>query len=64
MAAYEASNNQRYALVVGNPARAVGWICARGNRIRVGDKRAVGSCEACGTSHSRTGDGVEVIAPT
>jgi UDP-2-acetamido-3-amino-2,3-dideoxy-glucuronate N-acetyltransferase len=35
-----------YALVVGNPARITGWMCACGNRIRF-QEDGQGSCTAC-----------------
>jgi UDP-2-acetamido-3-amino-2,3-dideoxy-glucuronate N-acetyltransferase len=42
-----------YALIVGNPGRVAGWMCACGNRIRfepTGDK---GSCTACGKRYRK-----------
>lgn len=36
-----------YGLVVGVPARRVGWMCRCGVRLRVADGRA--TCEACGS---------------
>jgi UDP-2-acetamido-3-amino-2,3-dideoxy-glucuronate N-acetyltransferase len=54
-----------YALMVGVPARRVGWMCQCGVRLRVQDGRA--TCVACGTSYGerdglleqidRSGDG-------
>jgi UDP-2-acetamido-3-amino-2,3-dideoxy-glucuronate N-acetyltransferase len=38
-----------YALVVGVPARQVGWMCQCGVRLRVRDGRA--SCSACGATY-------------
>jgi UDP-2-acetamido-3-amino-2,3-dideoxy-glucuronate N-acetyltransferase len=42
-----------YALVVGNPARIVGWMCVCGNRITFGADDAVGGCRACGRSYAK-----------
>jgi len=43
-----------YALVVGNPARRVGWMCKCGNRFRRGDKGFRKSkCDACGLSYPK-----------
>jgi UDP-2-acetamido-3-amino-2,3-dideoxy-glucuronate N-acetyltransferase len=42
-----------YALVVGNPARQVGWICQCG--IRLGAVRGGVRCQACGRSYQITG---------
>jgi hypothetical protein len=40
-----------YALVVGNPGRIVGWMCACGNRIKFEKSAGVGSCIYCGKSY-------------
>jgi UDP-2-acetamido-3-amino-2,3-dideoxy-glucuronate N-acetyltransferase len=44
-----------FALVVGNPARVVGWMCACGNRIKLetGERDAV--CRACRKRYQRIG---------
>jgi UDP-2-acetamido-3-amino-2,3-dideoxy-glucuronate N-acetyltransferase len=44
-----------YALMVGVPARRVGWMCRCGVRLRIQDGRA--TCAACGTSY-RERDGL------
>jgi len=44
-----------YALVVGVPAKRIGWMCHCGERL--GDAGA-GNCKACGTSYERAGDGI------
>ncbi len=36
-----------YALVVGNPARQVGWMCACGNRIEFANGKTRGTCSSC-----------------
>ena len=45
-----------YALVVGMPARRVGWMCQCGERL---PDSGVGTCRACGSSYQRTGDGIK-----
>jgi len=45
-----------YALVVGNPARLVGWMCACGVRLRL--KGDAARCGACGATYERDGDGL------
>src|SRR5690606_24671122 len=44
-----------HALVVGNPAKVVGWVCTCGNRIQFDDP-STGSCVDCGRSYDREGD--------
>ena len=46
---------QPYALVVGVPARRVGWMCQCGERL---PDSGVGTCAACGSSYERAGDGI------
>ena len=36
-----------YALVVGNPARVIGWMCRCGHRIEFDGEGGMGSCIAC-----------------
>jgi UDP-2-acetamido-3-amino-2,3-dideoxy-glucuronate N-acetyltransferase len=44
-----------YALVVGVPARRVGWMCQCGERLPdSGD----GTCAACGSTYVATADGI------
>jgi UDP-2-acetamido-3-amino-2,3-dideoxy-glucuronate N-acetyltransferase len=44
-----------HALVVGVPARRIGWVCACGVRLPdAGD----GTCETCGTTYARAGEGI------
>jgi len=42
-----------YALMVGVPARRVGWMCHCGIRLDVGDGH--GTCKACGARYQETG---------
>jgi UDP-2-acetamido-3-amino-2,3-dideoxy-glucuronate N-acetyltransferase len=44
-----------YALVVGVPARQIGWVCACG--VRLGDT-GEGVCGGCGTRYVRAGSGI------
>jgi UDP-2-acetamido-3-amino-2,3-dideoxy-glucuronate N-acetyltransferase len=48
-----------YGLVVGMPARRIGWMCACG--VRLPDEGA-GVCAACGTQYRRTGTTIERVA--
>ncbi|HWO89769.1 MAG TPA: acyltransferase [Gemmatimonadales bacterium] len=42
-----------HALVVGNPARQVGWMCACGERLRLKD--GTGTCARCGSAYTEQG---------
>lgn len=44
-----------FALVVGVPARRIGWMCQCGERLPDG---GVGTCAACGSSYEPSGDGL------
>jgi len=48
-----------YALVVGNPGRIIGWMCACGERIRFSEDNAPGSCQACQRQYTKKG--MEVV---
>src|SRR5687768_10112922 len=48
-----------YALMVGVPARRVGWMCQCGERL---PNDGLGRCTACGTTYERRGDGIAAIA--
>jgi UDP-2-acetamido-3-amino-2,3-dideoxy-glucuronate N-acetyltransferase len=50
-----------YALMVGVPARRVGWICQCGERLRFEAGRS--RCEACGASYEERDGGLAVIDP-
>ena len=45
-----------YALVVGNPARMLGWVCQCGQRLTFEDRLA--TCRACGLSYVDRGGAV------
>ena len=47
-----------HALVVGNPARAVGWVCCCGARIAF--RRSLARCSSCSLDFSLTERGVEL----
>jgi len=49
-----------YALMVGVPARRVGWMCQCGERLRVVDGTA--ECAACGSRYSEAGGALRPIA--
>jgi UDP-2-acetamido-3-amino-2,3-dideoxy-glucuronate N-acetyltransferase len=57
-----------YALVVGVPARRVGWMCACGERLPDGGAGGGGgqrdeltlACAACSRSYARDGDGLQL----
>jgi UDP-2-acetamido-3-amino-2,3-dideoxy-glucuronate N-acetyltransferase len=49
-----------YALVVGNPARQVGWMCACGVRLRLGVNGA--SCETCRRRYVKNGASLDALA--
>jgi UDP-2-acetamido-3-amino-2,3-dideoxy-glucuronate N-acetyltransferase len=44
-----------YALMVGVPARRVGWMCQCGERL---PDAGVGRCTSCGTEYERSGEGI------
>jgi UDP-2-acetamido-3-amino-2,3-dideoxy-glucuronate N-acetyltransferase len=44
-----------YGLVVGVPARRVGWVCSCGVRLPDGGE---GSCRGCGTTYAPSGEGI------
>lgn len=48
-----------YALMVGNPARIVGWMCRCGTRLQFEEDRA--SCPRCGREYRRKGERVSPV---
>ena len=50
-----ASDVPDYALMVGVPARRVGWMCQCGERL---PDSGSGTCAACGSSYEATADGI------
>ena len=51
-----------YALMVGVPARRVGWMCQCGERLAVADGRA--ACAACGGAYEESHGALRPIAAT
>jgi len=50
-----------YALIVGNPGRITGWMCACGVKLASGkDAPASATCKACGTQYRSTNG---ILAP-
>lgn len=45
-----------HALVVGNPARQIGWVCRCGARLKEGPHSL--ECEVCGTRYNKDSSGV------
>jgi UDP-2-acetamido-3-amino-2,3-dideoxy-glucuronate N-acetyltransferase len=50
-----ADDVQDFGLVVGVPARRIGWMCQCGERLPDSGR---GTCAVCGSSYEPTGDGI------
>jgi UDP-2-acetamido-3-amino-2,3-dideoxy-glucuronate N-acetyltransferase len=50
-----------YALMVGVPARRVGWICQCGERVHLRDGSA--ACDLCGAGYTEEQGGLRMIDP-
>ena len=50
-----------HALVVGNPARVTGWMCACGIKMTLKGKK--GACLTCGKKYEKTTDGLKPVPP-
>ena len=53
-----------YALVVGNPARQIGWVCACGTKLSLTtdpDSKETAKCPKCGREYKKEGNKVEQI---
>jgi UDP-2-acetamido-3-amino-2,3-dideoxy-glucuronate N-acetyltransferase len=48
-----------YALMVGVPARRIGWMCQCGERL---PDSGAGTCASCGTEYVRSGEGIQPAA--
>ncbi len=48
-----------FALVAGNPARLIGWMCRCGHRVEFEENAEQGRCRECGASYVRRDDRVE-----
>lgn len=51
-----------HALVMGNPARRVGWVCECGVRLSASGEELV--CEACGLHYAEAGSGTSMTKTT
>lgn len=49
-----------FALVVGNPGKITGWMCACGNRIELNGGNGPGACAACRKTYIKVGQKVYV----
>jgi UDP-2-acetamido-3-amino-2,3-dideoxy-glucuronate N-acetyltransferase len=49
-----------FALVVGNPARIIGWMCACGNRIEFTTPHGTGKCPICQRVYWKTGQEIKL----
>ena len=52
-----------FALVVGNPARQIGWICVCAKRIRLGKDEDVLTCPHCLRDYHRGENGLVLLSP-
>lgn len=50
-----------YALMVGVPARRLGWVCQCGERLPLRNRRAI--CARCGSSYEERPDGLCPVDP-
>jgi UDP-2-acetamido-3-amino-2,3-dideoxy-glucuronate N-acetyltransferase len=53
-----AKDVQAFALMVGVPAKRIGWMCQCGERLV---DAGVGRCAVCGTEYERDGDGIRMV---
>lgn len=44
-----------FALIVGNPGRVIGWMCACANRIAFADQGVEGVCQSCNRQYRKSG---------
>jgi UDP-2-acetamido-3-amino-2,3-dideoxy-glucuronate N-acetyltransferase len=51
-----------HALIVGNPGRLAGWMCACGERVRFESSDGAGACTACGRIYEKAGAKVWPVA--
>jgi len=51
-----AKNVPDHALMLGNPARIVGWVCECGSQLNF--RNSIDSCTECGKQYMRTAEGV------
>lgn len=48
-----------YALVIGVPARQIGWVCQCGVRLEFNDNKS--TCKACGKNYKLEGEGIKEV---
>lgn len=56
-----------FALVVGSPARVVGWVCRCGVKLNFNDAEAgveTAACDACGERYEKRGRNVAEVSPS
>jgi len=53
-----------FALVVGNPARQIGWMCVCAKRIHLAKDESVLTCSHCLRDYRRGENGLVLLAPT
>jgi UDP-2-acetamido-3-amino-2,3-dideoxy-glucuronate N-acetyltransferase len=49
-----------FALVVGNPARIIGWMCVCGNRVEFSTPHGIGKCPTCQRAYWKTGQEIKL----
>jgi len=49
-----------FALVVGNPARIIGWMCVCGNRVEFSTPHGTGKCPTCQRAYWKTGQEIKL----
>jgi len=49
-----------HALVRGNPARVVAWVCTCGHKVAIDEAKGAGTCGKCGTKLVKDAKGVRV----
>src|SRR5690606_24099364 len=52
-----------YALMVGTPARRVGWVCRCGDKLPGGEQAGAVSCGRCAARYRREGERCGPLAP-
>jgi len=50
-----------FALVVGNPGRIIGWMCACGNRVEFDGDDGPGLCRVCSRTYLKVGHDVTIV---
>jgi len=58
-----AQDVEPYGVVVGNPARHIGWMCVCAKRIRLGKDEGVVTCPHCLRAYRRGENGLVLLSP-